>query len=153
MRNKLIAFSLLFVFAANALATPGDSACYWVDKEALAALGLANTVAQVAPQGTGTPKAEQCTFSAPNAALPSLKVSVEPSADNSVLKPVCQWTDFQMPTVGDVGVCFMKVENSNVSLTLMTEPPSPSPSASTIQATLSAHAERLYNKHLESAAK
>jgi hypothetical protein len=52
-----------------------------------------------------------------------------------------------------VGVCFMKVENSNVSLTLMTEPPSPSPSASTIQATLSAHAERLYNKHLESAAK
>ena len=151
MRNKLIAFSLPFVFAANALATPGDSACYWVDKEALAALGLANSVAQVAPQGTGTPKAEQCTFSAPNAAIPSLKVSVEPNTDNSVLKPICQWTDFQMPHAGDVGVCFMKVENSNVSLTLMTEPPSPS--AATIQATLSAHAERLYNKHLESAAK
>lgn len=150
MRNKLIAFSLPLVFAAKAFAAPADSACGWVDNEALAALGLHNTVRQMAPQGTDTPKVDQCTFAAPNAPIPSLKVSVELATDNLVLKPVCQWTDFRQPNAGEMGLCFMKVGYSYVSLTLMT---APSSAASTIQSTLRAQAERLYNKHLEAASK
>lgn len=149
MRNKLIAFSLPFVFAAKAFSAPADSACDWVDQEALAALGLANAVPKVAPQGTGTPKADQCTFAAPNTPIPSLNVSVKSATDNLVLKPVCQWTDFQQPNASEMGFCYMNIGHTSVAFTLMVTPPS----TSAMQSALSAQAERLFNKHVEAAQK
>ena len=146
MRNKLIALFLPLVITTKAFSAPAGSACDWVDQEALAALGLANAVPKVTSQEASAQKVDECTFAAPNAPIPSLKVSVKPNTDIGVLKPVCQWTDFPQ---SDMGFCFMKVGDSFVSLTLMTEPSS----ASNMQSTLSTQAERLLNEHLDTASK
>jgi hypothetical protein len=148
MRNKFIAFSLLFVFAAKAFSAPANSACDWVDQEALAALGLVNAVLKVEPQVTGIPD-DHCTFAAPNAPIPFLMVGEGPVSGDLVLKPICQWSDLQLSNIGGMGVCFIRVGHRHATLTLMVAPSSDSK----MYSTLSAQAERLFNKHLEAAQK
>lgn len=79
MRNKLIALFLPLVITAKAFSAPAGSACDQVDQEALAALGLANAVPKVTSQEASAQKVDECTFAAPNAPIPSLKVSVKPN--------------------------------------------------------------------------
>lgn len=148
MRNKLIAFSLPFVFAAKAFSAPADSACDWVDQEALAALGLANSVPKLSPIGNGVQGSGSCTFAAPNAPIPSFIVSVQPANDGFVFKPICDWRVPQ-PSNVELGLCSMSVGHASVALTLIVA----SPSTPAMQSTLSAQAERLFNKHVEAAPK
>jgi len=97
MRNKLIAFFLPLVITAKAFAAPADSACGWVDNEVLAALGLDNAVPQMALQGTDNPKVNQCTFTALDAPLHSLMITIQPIAADFALKPNCDWQALQFP--------------------------------------------------------
>ncbi len=148
MRNKLIYFFLLSLLSTTkAFAAPAGSACDWVDQEALAALGLANAVSKEASPDSGAQDITKCTIEVPNAPMPSLRVSVEPSPHDFVRKPFCDWQS-QLTSV-ELGICSANVRDTLVTVVYLV----PASSASGMESTFSDQIERLFNKYLETAAK
>lgn len=147
MRNKLIALFLPLVITAKAFSAPAGSACDWVDQEALAALGLANAVSKASPIGPSV-QVSSCAIATPDTPQPSLIVIAQSSSVDHVIKPVCNWGPPISLSI-QIGTCFMDVGYTSVTFNLMVAPSS----TSAMQSTLSAQVERLFNKHLDAAAK